>query len=85
MKALKETIKLGIFFLILITTYGSFSFIVTYMYEHKNDGLKFMGPVLLFVNFFTFMIANSFAPSIRLSLTTQMKIGAACYTLNYIS
>ena len=36
MKALKETIVLAIFFLTLATTSGSFSFIVTYMYEHKE-------------------------------------------------
>lgn len=44
-----------------------------------------MGPVLLAANYFTFLIANSFAPSIRLSLTSQMKVAALCYTLNYVT
>lgn len=85
MKALKETIILGIFFLILVTTYSSFSFIVTYMYEHKEGGFKEMGPVLLAANYFTFLIVNSFAPSIQMSLKSQMRVAAFCYTFNYVT
>jgi len=44
-----------------------------------------MGPVLLSVNYIVFLIANSFAPSIRLTQKTQMKIAALCYTFNYIT
>jgi hypothetical protein len=44
-----------------------------------------MGPLILGVNYFTFLVANSFAPSIRLKLTTQMKIAALCYTANYVA
>lgn len=55
------------------------------MYENSDKGFKEMGPVLLASNYFTFLIANSFAPSIRMSVTSQMKVAAICYTLNYVS
>lgn len=43
-----------------------------------------MGPIILGVNYLAFLITNSFAPSIRMKLTSQMKIAALCYTFNYV-
>lgn len=44
-----------------------------------------MGPLLLGVNYFVFLVANSFVPAIRMNLTTQMKVAAICYTANYVA
>lgn len=44
-----------------------------------------MGPVLLAANYFTFLIANSFAPSIQMSFKSQMLVAAFCYTVNYVT
>lgn len=43
-----------------------------------------MGPVLLLSNYATFLVVNTFAPSIRLSSKTQLKIGALLYLGNYL-
>jgi|688.fasta_scaffold157279_2 hypothetical protein len=54
------------------------------MYEHKEDGLKIMGPILLAANYISFLVTNSFAPSIRLTHKKQMQIAALSYTFNYV-
>jgi hypothetical protein len=42
-KAMKGTIVLGVFFLMLATTYASFSHIVNYITEHSNQLYPFEG------------------------------------------
>ena len=83
MRGFKAVAVVGTFYLLLVTTYASFSFIVTFIYENKaNQG--FVGPLLLATNYGTFLIANLYAPSVRLAFKNQMKLAALAYTLNYI-
>ena len=70
--------------MLLVTTFASLSYIVTYIYDHK-EGYEFVGPLILATNYGTFLITNLFAPSIRLSYKRQMKIAAVCYTINYVT
>lgn len=42
-----------------------------------------MGPLLLFSNYFIFLLANSVAPGFNIKLKNQFLISAFCYTLNY--
>ena len=80
----KSIVLLGVFYLLLVTTFSSLSYIVTYIYDHK-EGYEFVGPLILATNYGTFLITNLFAPSIRLPYKTQMKIVAICYTFNYVT
>ena len=84
MRGTKKVILLGTFYLLLVTTYSSLSYIITYIYDQK-EGYEFVGPLILASNYGTFLITNLFAPSVRLSYKTQMKIAAVCYTVNYVT
>jgi hypothetical protein len=42
-KTMRETVVLGVFFLMLVTTYASFSHIVTYIAEHSEQLYPFAG------------------------------------------
>lgn len=83
MRGFKAITVVGTFYLLLITTYSSFSFIITFIYENRaNEG--YVGPLLLATNYSSFLIANLFAPSVRFSFKNQMKFAALAYTINYV-
>ena len=71
-----------IFSLLLITTYSSFSTIITYI--HERDNHRILGPVLLFSNYSVFMISNTFVPSLAVKYKYQFLLASICYTANYV-
>ena len=77
MKQKKPVVMLGIFVCLLATTYVSFSYIVTYIYDN------FIGPLLLASNYFVFLITNSIAPALPIKIKNQLLITAVTYTINY--
>lgn len=83
MKSKKSIVILGIFVSMLATTYASYGYIATYLYQHMGPNLNFMGPLLLSSNYFASLIAYSFAPSLRIKMKNQLLIAASFYTINY--
>ena len=82
MKGKKQTIVFGVYFLLMTTTFSSFSFIITEIFE--KQGKFYIGPLFLASNYGVFLIANTFVPSLRLSYVNQLKLGSVLYTLNYL-
>ena len=83
MKQKKDIAMVGIFACLLFTTYVSFSYIVTYIYENESSEVKFMGPLILISSFFVFFVTNSFAPGFKIKIKNQLLIAAVSYTINY--
>jgi hypothetical protein len=78
----KQSIILGIFFLLLVTTYSSFSHIATYITEHDSNRYHFEGEVSLIVNYVVYLIGLTRAASIT-NFKKQFLIAAICYSSNY--
>lgn len=78
----KQSIILGIFFLLLVTTYSSFSHIATYISEHDTNRYHFEGEVSLIVNYVVYLVGLTRAASIR-NFKKQFLIAAICYSSNY--
>lgn len=81
-KTLRASIVLGLFFLMLATTYASFSHIVNYITEHSDTLYSFEGEVALIVNYLVYLIGLSRASAIH-NYKRQFQIAALCYAANY--
>lgn len=81
-KTLKASIVLGVFFMSLVTTYASFSNIVSYISEHSDQLYPFEGEVALIINYLVYMLSLSRASAIR-NYKRQFQIAALCYSANY--
>lgn len=82
MSANTQTVFLGIFFLILVTTYSSFSFIITYIFTHDEEQYTWKGPLTLVVNYFTYFVVLTFTPMIK-NEKKMFFLAALSYSLNY--
>ena len=80
---MKGTLVLGVFFLMVVTTYASFSHIVSYITEHSNQLYPFEGSVVLIVNYLVYMLGLSRA-SVISNYKRQFQIAALCYATNYV-
>jgi hypothetical protein len=58
---LKQTIVLGTFFLLLVTTYISFSNIITFIFEHDSTQFPFVGGLALILNYTVYLIGLTYA------------------------
>lgn len=63
--ATKLVVLVSIHFMILFTAFNAFQTIVTRINEDEGD--YSLGPFRFAVNYFSFMIANLFAPSVKYS------------------
>lgn len=68
--------------MMLVTTYSSFSHIVSYIAEHSDDLYTFEGEVVLILNYAVYLIGLTRAPAIR-HFKKQFQIAALCYATNY--
>lgn len=78
----RQTVVLGVFFLLLVTTYSSFSQIVTFITQHSGTQYSFVGEVSLITNYLVYLIGLTRAPSI-VNFKRQFLIAALCYSFNY--
>jgi hypothetical protein len=62
---LKQTILVGVFFLLLVTTYISFSNIITFIFEHNSQQFPFIGGLSLILNYFVYLIGLTYAASLK--------------------
>ena len=62
---LKQTVFVGIFFLLLVTTYISFSNIITFIFEHDEDQFSFVGGLSLILNYVVYLLGLTYAASLR--------------------
>lgn len=81
-KTLRETVVLGAFFLMLVTTYSSFSHIVSYIAEKSDQLYPFEGELALITNYVFYLLGLTRATAIR-NFKRQFQIAAICYSLNY--
>lgn len=62
---LKQTILVGIFFLLLVTTYISFSNIITFIFEHNSQQFPFVGGLSLILNYAVYLVGLTYAASLK--------------------
>jgi hypothetical protein len=80
-KATKQSIILGIYFMLTYLTYLSFSNIITYIDEHE-EGEEADGPIILAVTNVVFLIALFFTPTIK-NFKKQFQISSLFHLINY--
>lgn len=85
MSVLSNSIRLGIFFMLLFTSYTSFSTIISQLY--KQQGYSNLGKYSIFTNYGFFMISNIFAPYIGTKINSKwlMLFAGCCYSFNYFT
>lgn len=85
MSVLKNSIQLGIYFMLMFTSYTSFSTIISQLY--KQQGYTNLGKYSIFTNYGCFMISNMFAPYIgaRVNSKWLMMLAGCCYSFNYFT
>lgn len=81
-EVLKQSIILGIYFMLTYTTFLSFSCIVTYIAEHEEGQYNYGPLVALSVNYFTYMITLIFSPAIK-NFKWQFQVSAITHLINY--
>ena len=70
------------FFLLLVTTYISFSNIITFIFENKSTRFPFMGGMVLIINYVVYLLGLTYAVSLR-NYKRQFEIAAITYTIGY--
>lgn len=85
MSVLSNSVQLGIFFMLLFTSYTSFSTIISQLY--RQEGYLNLGKYAIFANYGTFMVSNIFAPYMGNKVNSKwlMCIAGCCYTFNYFT
>ena len=79
---LKQSIILGVFFLLLVTTYISFSNIITFIFDHNSNRFPFIGGLALILNYVVYLLGLTYAASLR-NYKRQFEIAAITYTIGY--
>lgn len=82
-EVLKQTVILGIYFMLTYTTFLSFSCIITYIAEHEEGQYSYGPLVALAANYFTYLITLVFCTRIR-DFKFQFQVSAVCHLVNYL-
>lgn len=80
---LKQSIALGVYFMLTYTTFLSFSCIITYIAEHEEGQYSYGPLVALAVNYLTYMVTLIFSPAIT-RFKWQFQVSAITHTINYL-
>ena len=85
MGVLGNSVQLGIYFMLMFTSYTSFSTIIGQLY--RQEGYFNLGKYSIFANYGSFMLFNMVAPSIgtRVNSKWLMLIAGCCYSFNYFT
>ena len=82
-EVLKQTIILGIYFMLTYTTFLSFSCIITYIAEHEEGQYSYGPLVALAANYSTYLITLIFCTRIT-DFKFQFQVSALCHLVNYL-
>jgi hypothetical protein len=78
----KQSVILGIYFMLTYTTFLSFSCIITYIAEHEEGQYDYAPLVALAVNYTTYLVSLIFATAIT-NFKWQFQVSALAHLINY--
>lgn len=81
-EVVKQSIILGIYFMLTYTTFLSFSCIITYIAEHEDGQISYGPLVALAINYLTYLISLIFSTAIT-KFKWQFQMSALCHLVNY--